>query len=101
VLLAPAAASANAGNPGSFTFSVTGGFLKAGLLAFPFPPSSMNGQIDASGAISIPQSSLQLTDEPFSFSADASIGTVSVTGTARSTPRRCPARSIRSPGQPA
>jgi uncharacterized repeat protein (TIGR01451 family) len=82
VLLAPAAAWAGIGNPGSFTFSVTGGFLKAGLVAVPFPSSSMSGQIDASGAISIPQSSLQVTDEPFSFSAGASIGTVSVTGTA-------------------
>jgi uncharacterized repeat protein (TIGR01451 family) len=82
VLLAPAAASANVGNPGSFTFSVTGGSLRAGLLAFPFPSSSMNGQIDASGAISIPQSSLQFTDQPFSFSQVDPIGdTVSVTGT--------------------
>lgn len=83
VLLAPAAASASVGNPGSFTFSVTGGSLRVGLLPFPFPASSMNGQIDSSGAITIPQSSLQLTDQPFSFSQDEPLlGTVSVTGTA-------------------
>jgi uncharacterized repeat protein (TIGR01451 family) len=83
VLLAPAAASAGVGNPGSFTFSVTGGTLQVGLLQFPFPAGSMNGQIDASGAISIPQSSLQFTDQPFSFSQDEPlVGNVSVTGTA-------------------
>jgi uncharacterized repeat protein (TIGR01451 family) len=83
VLLAPGAASANVGNPGSFTFSMTGGSLQVGLLTFPFPLGSMDGQIDASGAISIPQSSLQLTDQPFSFSQDEPlVGTVSVTGTA-------------------
>jgi uncharacterized repeat protein (TIGR01451 family) len=83
VLLAPAAAWAGVGNPGSFTFSVTGGSLQVGLLGFPFPPGSMDGQIDASGAISIPQSSLQLPNGPFSFSQDEPlVGTVSVTGTA-------------------
>src|SRR5260370_35300939 len=70
VLLAPAAASANVGNPGSFTFSVTGGTLRVGVLQFPFPPGSMNGQIDASGAISIPPSSLQFTDQPVTFRQD-------------------------------
>jgi uncharacterized repeat protein (TIGR01451 family) len=83
VLLAPAAASANVGNPGSFTFSVTGGTLQVGVLQFPFPTGSMNGQIDASGSISMPQSSLQFTDQPFSFSQDEHlVGNVSVTGTA-------------------
>ena len=83
VLLAPTAASASIGNPGSFTFSLTGGALQVGLLSFPFPAGSMNGQIDASGAISIPQSSLQLASQPFTFSQDEPlVGTVSVTGTA-------------------
>ncbi len=83
VLLGPGVASANVGNPGSFTFSTTSASLQVGLLTFPFPTGSMDGQIDASGAISIPQSSLQLTDEPFSFSQDVPLlGQVSVTGTA-------------------
>ena len=82
-LLAPAAASAGVGNPGSFTFSVISGSLRVGVLQFPFPVGSMNGQINASGAISIPQSSLQFTDQPFSFSQDEPlVGTVSVTGAA-------------------
>jgi hypothetical protein len=58
VLLVPAAATVGVGNPGSFTFSAPGGSLQMGVLGFPFPAGSMDGQIDSSGAISIPQSSL-------------------------------------------
>jgi hypothetical protein len=82
VLAAPAVASANVGNPGSFTFAVTGGSLAFGVFSFPLPTGSIDGQIDSSGAISIPQSSLQLANQPFSFSQDIIAGAVAVSGTA-------------------
>jgi uncharacterized repeat protein (TIGR01451 family) len=81
VLVVPVTASAAVGNPGDFTFSVTGGSLTTGLLSFPLPADPMAGQIDSSGAISIPQSSLVLTDQPFSFSQTEGLSSVSVSGT--------------------
>jgi uncharacterized repeat protein (TIGR01451 family) len=59
-------AAANVGNPGSFTFTVTGGSLQVGQVAVGLPAGSMAGTIDASGAFSLPQSSLVVTDQPFS-----------------------------------
>jgi uncharacterized repeat protein (TIGR01451 family) len=73
-----APASAHIENPGSFTFNVTGGSVGLGLLQVPLPVGSMTGQIDSDGSISIPQSSLQVTDEPLTFNSAG----VSVSGTA-------------------
>jgi len=81
VLAVPVIASAAVGNPGAFTFSVIGGSLRIGFLPVPLPTGSMSGQIDSSGAISIPQSSLELTNSPFSFSQTEAIGSVSGSGT--------------------
>jgi uncharacterized repeat protein (TIGR01451 family) len=82
LLLAPGVASAGVGNPGSFTFTVTGGSLSLGVLSLPVPPGSMAGQIDSIGAVSIPQSSVQLTDFPINESVDTAFGSLVVTGTA-------------------
>ncbi len=82
MLLAPAAASAGVGNPGSFTFTVTGGSLTLGSLSLPVPLGSMAGQIDSSGAVAIPQSSVQLTNFPINGSVDTGLGTLTVSGTA-------------------
>jgi uncharacterized repeat protein (TIGR01451 family) len=82
VVAVPVTAFAAVGNPGSFTFSVTGGSLKLGLLPLQLPTGSMSGQIDSTGAISIPQSSLELTNQPFTFSQNEPlVGTVSASGT--------------------
>lgn len=86
LLLGSAAALANVGNPGNLTFSVTGGSLSAGLLSIPLPAGTMSGTIDASGAISIPQSSVQLSNLPFSYDANGitASGTASADTTALS-----------------
>ena len=81
VLAVPLTASAAVGNPGTLTFSVTGGSLRLGLLPLQLPTGTMSGQIDSSGAISIPQSSLEMTNQPFTFSQDMIIGTVDVSET--------------------
>jgi uncharacterized repeat protein (TIGR01451 family) len=73
-----APASAHIENAGSFTFNVTGGGVRLGLLQVPLPASSMTGQIDSDGNISIPQSSLRVTDEPLTLNSAG----VSVSGTA-------------------
>ena len=85
LLLAPGIASASVGNPGSFTFTVTGGSLSLGALSLPVPLGSMAGQIDSAGAVSIPQSSVQLTDFPIDTTAGTPLGTLVVTGTANVT----------------
>jgi uncharacterized repeat protein (TIGR01451 family) len=79
-LAAPAAAHIQ--NPGSFTFSESNAALSLGLLPVPLPSGSMAGQIDADGNITIPDSTLGLTDQP--FSDDLTVGTsdVSLSGTA-------------------
>jgi uncharacterized repeat protein (TIGR01451 family) len=82
MLLAPAAAMADVGNPGNFTFTVTGGSLTFGSLSLALPLGSMVGQIDSSGAIAIPQSSVQLTNFPINDSVGTSLGTLTVSGTA-------------------
>lgn len=79
-LAAPVAAHIQ--NPGSFTFSESSAVLRVGLFQFPLPPGSMAGQIDADGNITIPDSTLAITDQPFSQDLNAGIGTVSVSGTA-------------------
>jgi uncharacterized repeat protein (TIGR01451 family) len=80
------AAAANVANPGSFTFTVTGGSVQVGEITVGLPPSSMDGTIDASGAVSLPQSSLVVTDEPFSDNAfgETVSGTVSMDTTSLS-----------------
>jgi uncharacterized repeat protein (TIGR01451 family) len=82
LLLTAVAASAGVGNPGDFTFTVTGGSLSLGALSLPMPLGSMAGQIDSTGAVSIPQSSVQLTDFPINESVSTPVGTLDVTGTA-------------------
>jgi len=81
VLAVPLTASAAVGNPGTITFSVTGGSLRLGLLPLGLPAGSMSGQIDSTGAISIPQSSLELTNQPFTSSQATIVGTLDVSGT--------------------
>ncbi len=75
-------AFAHIANPGSFTFKVTTANVTLGLLQPPLPAGSMTGQIDSDGNISIPQSSLQVTDEPFSFNDTLSGVSFAVSGTA-------------------
>jgi len=82
LLLAPGVASAGVGNPGSFSFTVTGGSFSVGPLSLPVPLGSMTGQIDSTGAVSIPQSSVQLTDFPINESVATPAGTLNVIGTA-------------------
>jgi len=90
VLVAPAAAHIE--NPGSFTFSESNAALSLGLLPVSLPVGSMAGQIDADGSITIPDSTLGVTDQPFSddltvgtsnvsLSGTATVGTGSITGT--------------------
>jgi uncharacterized repeat protein (TIGR01451 family) len=79
-------ASANVGNPGSFTFTVTGGSLQVGQLSLALPAGTMAGTIDSGGAVSIPQSSLAVTGQPFNqnvLGATVS-GTISASTTALS-----------------
>jgi uncharacterized repeat protein (TIGR01451 family) len=75
-------ASAHIANPGSFTFTVTDGNVRLGLLQVPLPTGPMTGNIDSAGNISIPQSSLQATGEPFSYGTTLSGFDVAVSGTA-------------------
>jgi uncharacterized repeat protein (TIGR01451 family) len=75
-------ASAHIENPGSFTFSESNASLSLGLVPVPLPAGSMAGQIDSGGNITIPDSALQMTDEPFSSVTDVTVGTVSISGTA-------------------
>ncbi len=78
-LAAPAAAHVE--NPGSFTFNESGAVLRVGLFQIPLPAGSMAGQIDADGNITIPDSALAITDQPFSQNLNAVFGAVSVSGT--------------------
>ncbi|SRR5712691_4101208 len=78
-LAAPAAAHVE--NPGSFTFNESGAVLRVGLFQIPLPAGSMAGQIDADGNITIPDSTLAITDQPFSQNLNAVFGAVSVSGT--------------------
>jgi uncharacterized repeat protein (TIGR01451 family) len=75
-------ASAHIENPGSFTFSESNATLTLGLLPVSLPPGSMAGQIDADGNITIPDSALQMTDQPFSSVTTVEGGTLSISGTA-------------------
>jgi hypothetical protein len=75
-------ASAHIANPGSFTLTVTDGNVGLGLLQVPLPTGSMTGQIDSDGNISIPQNSLQVTGEPFSYDNTLTGFDVAVSGTA-------------------
>jgi len=69
-------------NPGSFAFSESNAVLNIGFVPIPMPAGSMTGQIDASGNITIPNSSIQGTDLPFSKSQTINGLSVSVSGTA-------------------
>src|SRR5260370_25155160 len=66
-------AFAHIANPGSFTFKVTTANVTLGLLQPPLPAGSRTGQIDSHVSISSPLSSLQVTDEPFSFNRTFSV----------------------------
>jgi hypothetical protein len=79
-LAVPAAALIE--NPGSFTFNESGAVLNIGFVPIQLPAGSMTGQIDANGNITIPDSSLQGTDLPFSQSQIINGLSVSVSGTA-------------------
>jgi hypothetical protein len=79
-LAAPAAAQIQ--NPGSFTFSESGAALNIGFVPIQLPAGSMTGQIDANGNITIPNSSIQGTNLPFSQSQTINGVSVSVSGTA-------------------
>jgi uncharacterized repeat protein (TIGR01451 family) len=81
-------ASAHIANPGSFTLTVNSADVSMGLLQLPLPTGAMSGQIDSDGNVSIPQSSLQVTDEPFSINSDGialsgtgTVGSGSLAGT--------------------
>jgi uncharacterized repeat protein (TIGR01451 family) len=71
-------AFAHVTNAGPFTLNVTSGTVQLGSLQLPLPSGSGTGQVDTDGNITIPQSPLQVTDEPFS---DEVLG-FSLTGTA-------------------
>ena len=75
-------AAANIGNPGSFTFSESNAVLNVGLVPVQLPASSMAGQIDTGGNITIPSSGLQGTALPFSYSQTIAGQSASVSGTA-------------------
>jgi hypothetical protein len=79
-LAAPAAALIQ--NPGSFTFSESNAALNIGLVPVQLPAGSMTGQIDANGNITIPNSSIQGTNLPFSQNQTINGQYVSVSGTA-------------------
>jgi hypothetical protein len=79
-LAVPAAAQIE--NPGSFTFSEFNAVLNIGFVPIQLPAGSMTGQIDANGNITIPDSSIQGTDLPFSQSQTINGVSVSVSGTA-------------------
>jgi hypothetical protein len=72
-------------NPGPFTLQLTGGELHFGLAATGFPISIANsqlgGQIDGSGNVSFPGSSVQLAPIPFDTTQDVQGTTVHVAGT--------------------
>src|SRR5215470_13119970 len=81
-------ASAHIANPGSFTLTVNSADVSLGLLQLPLPTGSMSGQIDSDGNVSIPQSSLQVTDAPFSINSNGialsgtgTVGSGSLAGT--------------------
>src|SRR5258708_2950456 len=75
-------ASAHVANPGSFTFNVTSANVGFGLLQLPLPGGPVTGQAGADGNISLPQGTLEVTDEPFTFSQTVSGVPVAVSGTA-------------------
>jgi hypothetical protein len=74
-------AAAHVENPGSFTFSEANAVLNLGLVPVPLPAGSMTGQIDSDGNITIPDSALQMTDQPFSFDTEVNGVAVSMSGT--------------------
>jgi uncharacterized repeat protein (TIGR01451 family) len=75
-------AAAHIENPGSFTFDEANAVLSLGLVPVPLPSGSMAGQIDSDGNIAIPDSALQMTDQPFSSDTTTALGTLSISGTA-------------------
>jgi uncharacterized repeat protein (TIGR01451 family) len=69
-LIAPSLASAaKVANPGNFTATVTGGYLRIGDQTFGFDPSNpitMSGTVDSAGNVNIPQSGMNFPAMPVS-----------------------------------
>jgi uncharacterized repeat protein (TIGR01451 family) len=69
-LIAPSLASAaKVANPGNFTATVTGGFLRIGDQTFGFDPNNpitMSGNVDSAGNVNIPQSGMNFPAMPVS-----------------------------------
>jgi uncharacterized repeat protein (TIGR01451 family) len=81
MLALAAPASAHIQNPGSFTFSESNAVLGMGLLQVPLPSGAMAGQIDTDGNVTISDSMLGVTDQPFSQDVTVSGVDASVSGT--------------------